>query len=62
MNQDELSADVRERAVMQQVNWRFWIVFDERILRESHEANEPLVRQWLTAQKVRNHATRGTYL
>jgi fumarate reductase flavoprotein subunit len=62
MNEDEPSADVRERAVMAQANWRFWVVFDERSLRKSHEANEPLVRQWLTRESVRNHAARGTYL
>lgn len=62
MNEDEASADVRERAVMRQKNWRFWVVFDERALLETHEANEPLVRQWLSAESVRNHAARGTYL
>jgi succinate dehydrogenase/fumarate reductase flavoprotein subunit len=60
MNEDEPNADVRERAVMQQPNWRFWIVFDERALRESYAANEPLVRGWSDAAALRAHAARCT--
>lgn len=62
MNEDEARADVRERAVMAEKNWRFWVVFDERALRESYEHHEPLVRQWLTAAHVRTcAASRGHF-
>ncbi|MCU0426344.1 MAG: FAD-dependent oxidoreductase [Candidatus Kapabacteria bacterium] len=61
MNEDEPSADIRERAVMKQANWRFWVIFDEHALRTSCEENEPLVRQWITPEMVRSHAARGTY-
>jgi succinate dehydrogenase/fumarate reductase flavoprotein subunit len=60
MNEDEPSADVRERAVMAQDGWVFWVVFDERALRDSYQAAEPLVRQWLDADTVRAHAAKGS--
>jgi len=52
MNEDEANPDIRERAVMKQEGWKFWIIFDESALMERDEqGNEnPIVIGWDTAR------------
>jgi succinate dehydrogenase/fumarate reductase flavoprotein subunit len=54
IREDEASVDSRERALLQQPDMRFWIVFDEQILREA----PPLVLKW-PAPRLRELAREG---
>lgn len=52
MREDEEDADLRERIVMQQPGWKFWLIFDEEALLErSEEGTEnPIMIGWDTAK------------
>ncbi len=62
LNEDEPNADTRERAVMAQPDWQFWILFDDAALEASYQEGTPLVRQWESADTVRKLAEDGKFL
>lgn len=62
LNEDEPNADTRERAVMAQPGWQFWVLFDDAALEASYQEGTPLVRQWESAEVVRTLAEGGKFL
>ena len=52
MNEDEPNPDTRERIVIKQPDWKFWLIFDERALLERNEdgMENPIIIGWDTAK------------
>jgi len=52
MAEDESNADTRERLVMQQPDWKFWLIFDESALLErgENDLENPIMIGWDTAR------------
>ncbi len=60
MNEDEINADTRERLVMEQEGWCFWVIFDEASLVETDEngINNPIVIGW-TPEQIKAEAKKN---
>ena len=52
MREDEENADTRERLVVQQPDWKFWLICDEDALLERQEdgSENPIIIGWTTEQ------------
>ena len=52
MDEGEINADTREREVLKQKDWKFWLVFDEAALMERNEdgTENPIMIGWDTAR------------
>lgn len=50
MDEGEINADTRERIVVQQPDWKFWLIFDETSLLERNEdgVENPIIIGWDT--------------
>ncbi len=57
MAEDETNADTRERIVVQQPEWKFWMIFDEAALLERNEegVENPIIIGWDT-EKIKKEA------
>jgi len=58
--EDEINADTRERAVIQQKDWVFWVIFDEAGLmaKDDNGMDNPIIIGWDT-DRIKEEATRG---
>ncbi len=60
MAEDEVNADTREREVVKQDNWQFWVIFDEEGLQAKDEnGNEnPIIIGW-TVDQIKQEAAKN---
>jgi fumarate reductase flavoprotein subunit len=62
LSEDEPNPDNRERLLMKQPDWKFWILFDDAELERSYAEGTPLVKQWIDAEMVRGFARQEKFL
>ena len=60
LNEDEENADIRERALVEQEDWYFWVVFDEPALLERNDdgLENPIIIGWNT-EMIEAEAAKG---
>ncbi|MEM9685413.1 MAG: FAD-dependent oxidoreductase [Bacteroidota bacterium] len=65
MPEDEIDAEIREHAVMQQPGWYFWVVFDEKALTtpDANGVDTPIIIGWTVDQiKAEAEKNRALYI
>jgi fumarate reductase flavoprotein subunit len=62
LSEDEPNPDNRERLLMKQPDWKFWILFDDAELERSYAEGTPLVKQWIDTGMVREFAKQEKFL
>jgi len=60
LREDEENPDTRERAIIQQLDWKCWLIFDEDALLERNEdgSENPIIIGWNT-ERIKAEALKG---